>query len=221
MPQRKALLLGATGLTGSFLLEELLQSELYSEVTVYVRKPLDQKHPKLKEQLVDFNTIQTWVEADDIFCCLGATIKTVKTKEAFTKVDLIAPLQIAKLQLAAGSKRFLVMSAAGADANSKVFYNKVKGQLEAGLKKMNYSSLYIFQPSFILGERKEKRTMEQIGIAIAKFVSPILKGKFKKYLPVEASAIAKSMLHFAKNANIGAHTIPSNIIKKWEVIQLN
>jgi uncharacterized protein YbjT (DUF2867 family) len=216
MAQRKALLLGATGLTGGFLLDELLNSEVYSEVTIYVRSSTGKIHPKLVEQLVDFNTLQTWVEADDIFCCLGATIKTVKTKEAFANVDLLAPLHIAKLQLAAGSKRFLVMSAAGADAKSKVFYNKIKGQLEAGLKKLNYPSLYIFQPSFILGERKQRRKLEEFGISIAKFVSPILSGKFKKYLPVTANAIAKSMLHFAKNANIGAHTIPSDIIKKWE-----
>jgi uncharacterized protein YbjT (DUF2867 family) len=216
MEQRKALLLGATGLTGSFLLKELLESDLYSLVTVYGRKSTGIHHPKLVEQMINLNNIQTWVEADDVFCCLGATIKTVKTREAFTVVDLYGPLQIAKLQLKGGSKRFFVMSAAGANANSSVFYNRTKGRLEEELGRLGYASLYIFQPSFIIGERKEKRLGEQIGIAVANFLSPFMVGGFKKYIPVKASTIAKCMMHYAAIARTGILTIPSDVIKKWE-----
>ncbi len=214
--ERKALVLGASGLTGSYLLEILLESNFYSQVTIYVRKPLGRSHPKLVEQLVNFATIESWTNADDVFCCLGATIKTVKTREAFTLVDLYAPLHIAKLQLSAGSKRFLVVSAAGANPKSSVFYNKTKGRLEEALKQLNYSSIYIFQPSFILGPRKESRWLEEIGIFFALKAIPIMKGRFKKYIPVHAKAIARSMAYFATHSKTGIHTIPSHIIKQWE-----
>jgi uncharacterized protein YbjT (DUF2867 family) len=214
--QRKALVLGASGLTGSYLLEILLESELYSQVTIYVRRPLGRSHPKLVEQLINFATIESWTEADDVYCCLGATIKTVKTREAFTLVDLYAPLHIAKLQLSAGSKRFLVVSAAGANPKSSVFYNKTKGRLEEALKQLNYSSIYIFQPSFILGPRKESRWLEELGIFFALKAIPIMKGRFKKYIPVHAKAIARSMAYFASHSKTGIHIIPSNIIKQWE-----
>ena len=214
--QRKALVLGASGLTGSYLLEILLESELYSQVTIYVRRPLGRSHPKLVEQLINFATIESWTDADDVYCCLGATIKTVKTREAFTLVDLYAPLHIAKLQLSAGSKRFLVVSAAGANPKSSVFYNKTKGRLEEALKQLNYSSIYIFQPSFILGPRKESRWLEELGIFFALKAIPIMKGRFKKYIPVHAKAIARSMAYFASHSKTGIHIIPSNIIKQWE-----
>jgi len=214
--QRKALVLGASGLTGSYLLEILLESELYSQVTIYVRRPLGRSHPKLVEQLINFATIESWTEADDVYCCLGATIKTVKTREAFTLVDLYAPLHIAKLQLSAGSKRFLVVSAAGANPKSSVFYNKTKGRLEEALKQLNYSSIYIFQPSFILGPRKESRWLEELGIFFALKAIPIMKGRFKKYIPVHAKAIARSMAYFASHSKTGIHIIPSHIIKQWE-----
>ena len=216
MVQRKALVLGASGLTGSYLLEILLESELYSQVTVYVRRPLGRSHPKLVEQLINFATIESWTEADDVYCCLGATIKTVKTREAFTLIDLYAPLHIAKLQLSAGSKRFLVISAAGANPKSSVFYNKTKGRLEEALKQLNYSSIYIFQPSFILGPRKETRWLEELGIFFALKAIPIMKGRFKKYIPVHAKAIARSMAYFASHSKTGIHIIPSHIIKQWE-----
>lgn len=214
--ERKALVLGASGLTGSYLLEILLESEAYSQVTIYVRNPLGRSHPKLVEQLINFATIESWIDADDVFCCLGATIKTVKTREAFTLVDLYAPLHIAKLQLSAGSKRFLVISAAGANPKSSVFYNKTKGRLEEALKQLNYSSIYIFQPSFILGPRKESRWLEELGIFFALKAIPIMKGRFKKYIPVHAKAIARCMTYFATHSKTGIHTIASDIIKQWE-----
>ena len=218
--QRKALVLGASGLTGSYLLEILLASEQYSQVTVYVRRPLGKSHPKLVEEIVNFETIQTWVDVEDVYCCLGATIKSVKTREAFTLVDFEAPLRIAQLQLMAGSKRFLVVSATGANARSSIFYNRTKGKLEDSLKQLNYSSIYIFQPSFILGPRKESRWLEEIGFLLhsKQFQSC---GEIKKYIPVHAKAIARSMVYHATNSKTGIYTIPSNIIKQWEKPDFN
>lgn len=202
MTQRSALVLGSTGLTGGLLLQLLLQSEHYSKVTIYVRKPTGLHHPKLIEQLVNYETIETAVEADDVYSCLGSTINQAKTKEQFEKVDLHYPLKIASLQQKAGSKQFLVVSAVGANASSSIFYSRTKGLMEEGLTKIGFESLYIFKPSIIVGDRKEKRMGEKIGIFISKILSPLMIGSLRNYRPINASAIAASML---KNALSNQH----------------
>lgn len=210
--QRTALLLGATGLTGSLLLNLLLQSEDYKKVIIYVRKSTNQIHPKLVEQIIHYDTIETAVEADDVFCCLGTTIKIAKTKEAFEKVDLHYPLKIAALQHKAGSTQFLVVSAMGASASSSIFYSKTKGLMEAGLEAIGFESLYIFRPSFIMGNRKEERMGEKIGIAISKWIAPLMIGPLKNYRPIEASAIAASMIAHALSNQKGNQLILSGKI---------
>ncbi len=207
MTQRSALLLGSTGLTGGLLLQLLLQSEHYSKVTIYVRKPSGLNHPKLIEQIVNFETIDSTVEADDVYCCLGTTIKIAKTKEAFEKVDLHYPLKIASLQQKAGSKQFLVVSAMGASARSSIFYSRTKGLMEEGLTKIGFESLYIFRPSFIVGDRKEERMGEKIGIVIFKILSPLMIGPLKNYKTVKAADIAASMLKHALSNQSGNHVI--------------
>jgi len=216
MEQRTALLLGATGLTGNLLLNLLLQSPNYQKVTIYVRKSINLTHPKLIEQIIDFETIDTSVNAEDIFCCLGTTIKIAKTKEAFEKVDLHYPIKIAQLQKNAGSKQFLVVSAMGANVNSSIFYSKTKGLMETGLQKIGFDSLHILRPSFIDGERKEKRLGEKIGLILFSIVEPLLVGPLRNYTSVKASAIAACMLQKAIENNTGTFTILSGDIKKWE-----
>ncbi|MDD2793396.1 MAG: NAD(P)H-binding protein [Sediminibacterium sp.] len=216
MQQRKALLLGATGLTGSLLLDRLLESELYSSVTIYVRKATGRSHPKLIEECIDFDTIQTAVEADDVFCCLGTTIKTAKTREAFSKVDLHYPVKIARLQLDAGSKRFLAISSMGANPHSMVFYSRTKGLMEEALQRMDYPSLYIFRPSFIVGNRTEKRAGEKMAIRITDWINPLLAGPLRNYASVKATAIADAMLHYATQGQSGNHCILSGTIKNFE-----
>lgn len=207
MTQRTALLLGATGLTGSLLLNLLLQSEQYKKVIIYVRKPTNQIHPKLVEQIIHYDTIDTAVEADDVFCCLGTTIKIAKTKAAFEKVDLHYPLKIAELQYKAGTKQFLVISAMGASTSSSIFYSRTKGLMEAGLKAIGFESLYIFRPSFIMGNRKEERMGEKIGIFVSKLIAPLMIGRLKNYKPVEAFEIAYCMLYYAIQNQSGKQVI--------------
>jgi uncharacterized protein YbjT (DUF2867 family) len=213
---KSALLLGATGLTGSQLLALLLDSDLYGTVTIYTRKPTGISHTKLREMLVDYDSWQDSVQADDVFCCLGTTIKQAKTKEAFTKVDLDYPVKIAKLQWAAGSPKFLVISALGSSPKSSIFYSRVKGMMEEELKQIGYSALFIFRPAIITGERKEHRTGEGIGLAISKILSPIMLGPLKKYRPVSALAIARAMLDAAQSSITGTRIIPSDEIKSFE-----
>jgi uncharacterized protein YbjT (DUF2867 family) len=210
MNQRTALLIGATGLTGGLLLDLLLASDEYSKVFIYVRKSIQKQHPKLVEQIINYDTIDTSVEADDVFCCLGTTIKIAKTKEAFAKVDLHYPLKIASLQQKAGSKQFLVVSAMGASTRSSIFYSRTKGLMEEGLTKIGFESLYIFRPSFIVGDRKEERIGEKIGIILFTILSPLMIGGLQNYLPVKAADIALNMLKYALKNEKGKQVILNN-----------
>ena len=216
MQQKTALILGASGLTGQYLLELLLNDPLYQQVTVYVRKPIHVSHPKLVQQIVDFDKLDTAIDASDVFCCLGTTIKKAGSQEAFKQVDLIYPQKIAALQLASGSQKFLVISAVGADANSPIFYSRTKGQLEQALTTLGYPCLCIFRPSFIMGDRAERRVGEKIGIFLAKLISPLLIRPLKKYKPVSALALAKSMQDAAHHSLNGTHIISSDKIKSFE-----
>ncbi len=216
MEQRSALIIGASGLTGGLLVNQLLANEHYATVTIYVRKSLQINHPKLKELIINFETINTSVNADDVFCCLGTTIKIAKSKEAFEKVDLHYPIKIAQLQKNAGSKQFLVVSSMGANANSAIFYSRTKGLMEEGLQKIGFDSLYILRPSFIEGERKENRLGEKIGLILFSIIAPLLIGPLRNYAAVKASAIAACMVHKATENNKGIFTILSGEIKKWE-----
>ena len=210
MTQRSALLLGSTGLTGGILLDLLLASPEYTKVIIYVRKPTGLNHPKLKEQIINYESIDSAVSADDVFCCLGTTIKIAKTKEAFEKVDLDYPLKIASLQHKAGSKQFLVVSAMGANATSSIFYSRTKGLMEKGLTEIGFESLYIFRPSFIVGDRKEERMGEKIGIIISAILSPLMIGPLKKYKPVKAADIALNMIKYALKNEKGKQVIINN-----------
>jgi uncharacterized protein YbjT (DUF2867 family) len=212
MEQRTALLLGATGLTGGLLLDLLLASDQYTKVIIYVRKSIQKQDPKLVEQIINYDTIDTALEVDDVFCCLGTTIKIAKTKEAFEKVDLHYPLKIAALQQKAGSKQFMVVSAMGANSKSSIFYSRTKGLMEEGLAAIGFKGLYIFRPSFIVGDRKEERMGEKIGIAISKILSPLMIGPLKNYKPVKASSIAASMIKHALSSENGNHLILSGEI---------
>ncbi len=212
---KTALLVGATGLTGNLLLQLLLNNDAYEKVVVYTRRPLGIQHAKLEEKLVDFDTLDTSIAANDVYCCLGTTIKQAGSKAAFEKVDYEYPLNLAKLQQKASTK-FLVISAMGASATSVIFYNRVKGKLENALQQLQYTSLYIFRPSFITGNRKEKRTGEYIGLVFMSVINPLLFGPLKKYRSVSALAIAKAMMHFASLSEPSNKVILSDEIQKFE-----
>jgi uncharacterized protein YbjT (DUF2867 family) len=208
---KTALIAGASGLTGGYLLNLLLESPEYSSVIAYVRKSSGLTHPKLKEIVVDWETLQEPVAAEDIFCCLGTTIKKAGSQEAFRRVDYNYPLQLAQLQYRGGSQQFLLVSAMGADAKSSIFYSRVKGELEHALQSIGYKSLHIFRPSFIAGPRKESRTGEKIGLAIFSILSPLFIGPLKKYAPIQAEHIARAMLRTAQKNEQGTKVYDSAV----------
>lgn len=208
---KTALLAGASGLTGGYLLNLLLESPEYSTIIAYVRKSSGLTHPKLKEIVVDWETLQEPVAAEDVFCCLGTTIKKAGSQEAFRRVDYNYPLQLAQIQLRGGSQQFLLVSSMGADAKSSIFYSRVKGELENALQSIGYKSLHIFRPSFIAGPRKESRPGEKIGLAIFSILSPLFIGPLKKYAPIQAEHIARAMLQAAQKNQPGIKVYDSAV----------
>ncbi len=217
MLQKSALLIGGTGLTGGLLLNLLLKSEDYHTVYIYTRRSLGIQNPKLKEMVIDFDAYQGTVAADIVFCCLGTTIKMAKTKEAFKKVDLEYPVKFAQLQFNAGSKRFLVISAMGAAADSLFFYSRVKAEMEKLLGNIGYPKLLLFRPALITGERKEHRSGEKFAAAVNQVLNYVLVGFLRKYQSVSAIAIAKCMIAYANNPGIfGTVVINSDRIKDFE-----
>jgi len=213
---KTAMLIGATGLTGSLLLKSLLNDSYYSKIIIPVRRSTGINNPKLTEIVTDFDNIKAYAEsltADDVFCCLGTTIKKAGSQEAFSKVDYQYPLDFASTALLNGARQFLIITALGSDINSKFFYNRVKGKVEEDISKLNYKSISIFRPSLILGDRQENRQGEGLWKLLMKIISPFLAGGLKKYRGIEASAIAKAMLITAKEFHKGISIYESDVIQ--------
>ncbi|MFS1511007.1 oxidoreductase [Chengkuizengella sp. SCS-71B] len=206
MVQRSALIAGASGLVGSELLTYLLESNEYHSVTAIVRKSLHIKHPKLKQVIVDFeqlNKDEQIFKVDDVFCCLGTTIKKAKTQETMTRIDVEYPLQIAKLSNKMGARQFLVISAMQANPSSLTFYSRIKGRLEQELQNIGFETLHIFRPSLLIGDRKEFRFGEKTAEILFNALFFIFIGPLKKYRAIHATTVAQGMLNAAKSRKKG------------------
>ena len=213
---RTALLLGATGLTGNHCLNLLLSDGEYKKVIVLTRRPLMRTHDKLEEHVIDFDNLEASADlimADDIFCCLGTTIKKSGSKEAFRKVDLEYPQAVAKIASANGSKQFLVISAPESNTNSLLFYGRTKAEMEQSVCKHSYNGIYIFRPSLLMGERNENRLAEGLGIKLFTALSWLLSGRLKKLRPIDAKAVATAMVIAAKSTPGGKQEYSSDRIQ--------
>lgn len=197
MENRVALVAGSTGLIGSQLLELLLHDSAYSRVIALSRKPLSISNPKLENLVVEASDMKNHrdMKADDVFCCLGTTIKQAKTKEAFRKIDFDYPLALATLLKSNGATQFLLVSALGADKNSGIFYNKVKGEVEEAIDAVGISAYHIFRPSLLVGPRKEHRAGEDAAKVFYKIFGFIIPAKYKS---IESIKVARAMIRFAK-----------------------
>ena len=208
----KALIIGATGATGKDLLAKLLEDEAFSEIHSFVRKPMSISHPKLHAHVVDFDTPEAWADllhGDVAFSCLGTTLAVAGSKEAQWRVDYDYQYAFAQQCKANGVPTFVLVSAAMANAQSKVFYNRMKGQLEDAVKALEFTRLLIFQPSLLIRGHSD-RTGENIGMKVINFLNKI--GLFKRYKPMPTSVLAEKMIKAAKDTKQGTHTFTLNKI---------
>jgi uncharacterized protein YbjT (DUF2867 family) len=216
MITRKALIVGSTGLIGGFCLQVLLNDPNYSEVTALVRKPFIKTHRKLKTIITNFSNLEqelSKIQAHDVYCCLGTTIKKAGSQEAFKQVDFSLVLTVADLMRKQGVEQFIVVSSMGADPNSKVFYSRVKGEMEQALQQLDYPCLRIIRPSLLLGQRDEFRLGEKIGTWLTPVLKPLMMGSLRKYRPVQAESVALFMVKMAHEEPLaGVHVYESSLI---------
>lgn len=213
---KTAIILGATGLTGGILLQNLLKDNEYKKIIIFTRKSVKIKSPKIEEHIVDLLSLETEKSkfiADVVFCCIGTTTKKTKDKLLYKAIDFGIPSKAALLSEENKIKTFIVMSSLGANANSTIFYNKTKGEMEAEVLSKKIENTYILRPSLINGNRKENRFGEDLGNIITKVINPFLIGKLKKYRSIKATTIAKGMQSIAKNLP-KENIISSNYIKE-------
>ncbi|TDL33168.1 NAD-dependent epimerase/dehydratase family protein [Jeotgalibacillus sp. S-D1] len=199
MNKRTALVIGATGLVGQEVVKELCSRDEYGEVRIISRKPIEMEHEKLTVSIIDFNYLEGSHigVADDVFCCLGTTMKKAKSKAAFRQVDLDFPLQLASLAKKNNARQFLVISAMGADLSSTFYYNRIKGLMEEQLIELDLPHLQIFRPSLLLGDRKEFRLGETVGAKVMSAMSWALVGPLKSLKAVRAEQVALAMVEGA------------------------
>ena len=211
--KKTALIVGSSGLVGKELLDLCLKSEVYEKVITPVRAPLSIENEKLIELIIDFE-MPPWDQlfpADHVYCCLGTTIKKAGSKNNFRKVDHDFPLAFAGAAKKWEAEQFSVITAAGVSKNSKIFYNKVKGELESNLKALDLKGTLIFQPSLLLGDRNEFRFGEIVFSAFAKIFSWITPRSFRA---IHCQKVAQSMLEKTISSKDGFNIISNKEMHK-------
>ncbi len=203
---KTALVIGANGLIGSALIEQLIQHNDIEKIIAFVRKPLSISNSKLQVEVVDMMNPSAYSEkinGDILFCCIGTTIKTAGSQEAFSKVDFQIPVAFAKVAHQNNLPQYLMVSSLGADQNSSNFYLKTKGRCETEIAKIGLKSFSAFQPSMLLGKRTEFRLGEMIGKVIMTGLSFLFIGPIRKYKAIQGSAVAKAMIKIALQNKTG------------------
>ena len=211
---KTALLFGATGLVGSHLLNLLISNSNYSKIKLFVRSSIELNDPKIEIIQTDFNNLKNYredIKGDDCFFCIGTTKKNSPDKNEYKRVELEVPKQVAQIAKSNLVNSFVFVSTGYADPKSSGDYLKFKGLVEEELKRLNFSKLGIMRPSFLLGDRKEKRVGEKIGIFVFKILSPLFLGPLKKMKPIHSATVAKAMIS-AANENLEKNIFESNEI---------
>lgn len=211
-----ATLIGGTGLTGSFLIRQLLADPAITKVISISRRSLEISKPKLTEVLIpdlaELPSIESKIRGDIYFCCLGTTIKAAGSKENFEKVDHAAIVDFAKIASAHDARSFTLVSAMGANANSMIFYNRIKGRTENDVRALGLRSLIIFRPALLVGPRHEFRFAERIMAKTLVPLSLIFPTRIQKSIVTKAETLAMRMLVEGKSAPVGVHVVLSKNI---------
>ncbi|MEQ8218304.1 MAG: nucleoside-diphosphate sugar epimerase [Arenibacter sp.] len=216
LKEKTAIILGATGLTGGYLLQMLLKDERYVKIRLFSRSSIGFSHPKLEEYIVDLLNLESYKTnflADEVFCCIGTTKAKTPDLEMYRRIDFGIPVSAAKISDTNGIETFLVISAMGANSKSAVTYNRIKGEMEVVVLKCGIPNTYILQPSLISGQREEKRLGEWLAKQFMKVFNFVLLGPLEKYRSIDPKVIAGTMVWLANNY-YGNARIQSDEIKK-------
>lgn len=198
--KKTAILLGATGLTGGHLLNQLIRDKRYGTIKLFSRTEIDHLPMKVEQFIGDLFELEQFKAdflADELYCCIGTTKSKTPDKSLYKKIDHGIPVLAAKLAKTNGIETFIVMSSMGANKDSSTFYSKIKGEMEQDVQAQHIKNTFIFRPALIGGERVEQRTLEKIGLKLFKFIQPILRGSLKKYRIINAKTIAQAMVQLA------------------------
>ena len=201
---KTALVFGSSGLVGSHVLDQLIKSNSYNKIKIFVRSPalnINEKVEVIETNFINLDPIKSYINGDDCFFSIGTTKKNTPDKMEYRRVEYNIPIDIAQIAKKNLVKNFSYVSSGYADANHPSAYLKNKGEVELFLKNINFSKLAIMRPSFLLGNRKEFRIGEKIGSIAFKALSPILLGKLKKIRPIKAETVAKGMIKALNSEN--------------------
>jgi len=215
--RKTAIILGASGLTGSILLEKLINDDSYESIKLFSRKKIEGLPKKVQQFIGDILELENFkanFKANEVFCCIGTTAKKTPNKETYKRIDFGIPVTAAKLSKLNNIPTFIVVSAMGANAKSSVFYNRTKGEMEQEVFQQNILNTYILRPSIIGGNRKENRLLEKIGLVIFKIIQPLFIGKLKQYKIIKAEEIAQAMLNLANSKTSKEKIITSDKIRE-------
>ena len=211
---KTALLFGVSGLVGGHLLNQLIKNNNYSKIKLFVRSVPQISDPKIEIIETDFNNLENHnedIKGDDCFFCIGTTKQNSPDKNEYQRVELEVPKQIAQIAKSNLVNSFIFVSALYANPKSSGNYVRFKGMVEEELKRLNFTKLVLMRPSFLMGDRKEMRVGEKIGIFVFKLLSPLLLGPLKKMRPIHSEKVAKAMIR-AANENLEKNIFESNEI---------
>lgn len=200
--KKSAILLGASGGVGSELIKLLLADDRYEKVKLFSRSKSDISHENIEDYVIDLFELEKYKDvftADEVYCCIGTTKAKTPDKETYKKIDFGIPAAAAKLAKENGISTFLVISAIGADADSSIFYNRIKGEMQDAVLDEGIAKTHILQPSLIVAHRKDNRVMEKIAEGFMWLLNPLLVGNAAKYKSIKAETIARALIKLANN----------------------
>lgn len=214
--RRTAWIAGATGLVGGQLLDQLLADPAYGRVIALGRRALDRSHAKLDARVVAFDQLDLvdLPRPDEVYCTLGTTIRRAGSQDAFRRVDYDFVLALARRAVALGAGQFLVVTAIGASPRSRIFYSRVKGEVERDTAALPFRAVHVFRPSFLDGDRAESRPGERIGLAVFRVIAPLLVGPARKYRAIAAVTVARAMRSAALSGASGLRVYESDEIAR-------
>ncbi len=207
-PLRTALVIGSTGMVGRELVTQLCESSEFEQVISFVRRSSGFSHSKLQEHVVNFDQPESWKEllkGDVLFSCMGTTLAAAGSKVSQYKVDYTYQYETARMAAENNVPVYVLVSSTGANANSALFYPKIKGQLDEAVQKLGFKSVQILRPGQLYGERQQKRSAELFAVKMMFAMNSL--GLFKKYKPIHASEVAKAMISAAKRTGSNIFTL--------------